>query len=100
MEKLWIVFIIASLLFTGAAMFVAIFQGQWVDEAIAFRTLETQGYANAQIVKTNRFFVAMRGCGSNDAAKFTMKAKNPVGKEVELFVCAGWLFKGATIRSN
>lgn len=83
-----------------AALFFAIFQGVWVDEAIANRTLERMGFSDAEIIKTERYFVALRGCSGGDAAKFTVKAKNPVGKEVELYVCAGGLFKGATVRSD
>ena len=79
---------------------LSLFRGTWVDESIAVRALEKQGYSDVQITDHSWFMVGLRGCGRSDAAKFTATAKNPVGQEIECFVCTGWLFKGATIRTD
>lgn len=76
-----------------------VFAGLFVDQSIAIRALENQGFTNVKIVDKQWFAVSMRGCG-NDVAKFLARAVNPAHDEVELFVCVGWPFKGATVRSN
>lgn len=78
----------------------AIGRGALVSEDVAVAALETQGYSNIRIESSAWFAVGLRGCDSRDAAKFNAVAINPAGKEVHLFVCTGWLFKGATIRSK
>lgn len=75
-------------------------RGLWVNENVAVRALETQGYQNIQVVDHVWFAVGMRGCGEKDAARFTVRATNALGKNVELYVCSGWIFKGATIRTK
>ena len=76
-----------------------LFAGLLIDQPIAIKALENQGFTNVRITDKQWFLVVMRGCGS-DAAKFTARAKNPIQQEVEIFVCVGWPFKGATVRSN
>lgn len=78
----------------------AIFRGFWANESTAVRALEKQGYSDIRILDHSWFMVSVRGCSNSDAAKFSAVAKNPVGKEVECFVCVGWPFKGATIRTD
>lgn len=77
-----------------------LFRGWLVDPGVAVRALETQGYSNVRIADHSWFAVGLRGCDKNDAAKFTATATNPAGRRVELFVCTGWLFKGATVRTE
>ncbi|MDP3778616.1 MAG: hypothetical protein Q8R30_01030 [bacterium] len=84
---------------TIGAIVVALFSGLFIGEQIAIRALENQGFANVRIVDKQWFLVGMRGCG-RDAAKFTARAVNPAQREVDIFVCVGWPFKGATVRSN
>lgn len=76
------------------------FRGSLVDKDVAIRALEKQGYSNIEIINHQYFAVGWKGCDSKDAAKFTARVTNPAGKRVEVFVCTGWLFKGATIRTD
>lgn len=80
-------------------LFIGILKGLFVDKSVALRALEIQGYTDVQVVGEHRFFVTFRGCGARDAAQFIARAKNSRGKEVEVFVCAGWPFKGQTVRT-
>jgi len=75
-------------------------RGVFVKENLANRSLEKQGYNNVEVTNKDWFFVGFRGCDMNDAAKITANATNPAGKQTEIFVCTGWPFKGATIRTN
>jgi hypothetical protein len=95
-NKLVLFWILVVLVF----LTVVIFRGAWVDKSEAVRALETQGYSNIQISDHNWFFVGFRGCENSDAAQFYANATNPAGKQVRLFVCVGWPFKGATIRTK
>ena len=82
------------------AIVLSIFRGLFVDQLIAVRALEKQGYENIQISEKDWFIVGLRGCDGKDAAKFVARATNSLKKEVELNVCVGWPFKGATIRTD
>ena len=73
------------------------FRGSCADKSQAIGALEAQGFSSISITKHDWFLVGFRGCGG-DAAKFSAKAINSVGKKVTLHVCVGWPFKGATIR--
>ncbi|MBI2625345.1 MAG: hypothetical protein HYW70_03360 [Candidatus Nealsonbacteria bacterium] len=73
--------------------------GLFADEQKAIDILEKQGFSNIKIVNKDWVFVALVGCGQGDAAMFTAQATNPIGKNVEIKVCVGWPFKGATIRN-
>ena len=75
-------------------------RGIFADEAVARKSLKKQGYTKIHVIDKSFFMVGLRGCGESDAAKFTVKAVNPVGELVEVYVCAGWPFKGATIRTD
>lgn len=84
----------------AAILFLGLFRGAFADSRVAMRALETQGYSNVQITNHQWFLVGFRGCDEKDAAKFSATAMNPVGRQVELFVCTGWIFKGATVRTR
>jgi len=75
-------------------------RGALVDKDVAIRALEKQGYSNIEIINHQYFWVGWKGCDSKDAAKFTAHVTNPAGKQVEVFVCTGWILKGATIRTD
>ena len=75
-------------------------RGILVEESVAVRALEIQGYTDIEIVDHAWCFVGFRGCDRNDAARITATATNPVGRRVEVYVCSGWLFKGSTIRTK
>ncbi len=93
-------FTVFGILFILIIFALAIFRGSWVNKSEAVRSLETQGYSNVQITEHKWFFVGVRGCENSDAARFDATTTNPAGKQVHLFVCVGWPFKGATIRTD
>ena len=99
MCKEFTLFDVMIALLVAGLILVSLFSGIFVGPSIAIRALENQGFSNIRIVEKQWFLVSMRGCGQ-DAVKFTARAVNPAHKEVELFVCVGWFFKGATVRSN
>ncbi|MBI4118275.1 MAG: hypothetical protein HY455_01935 [Parcubacteria group bacterium] len=73
-------------------------RGAFADQGVAVRALEAQGFSNIEIVDHVWFAIGLRGCDGNDAARFTARATNPTGRQVEVFVCTGLFFKGGTIR--
>ena len=73
--------------------------GIWADKNDAIRALENQGFSQIQVLDKDIFFLWWNGCGEDDDASFELRALNPVGKKVEMTVCVGWPFKGATIRT-
>jgi len=85
-----------------AVIFFSLFfmRGCFVNEDKAVRALEKRGYSDAQVTDKAWFLVLVRGCDGTDAARFTVKAKNPAGDDTEVFVCTGWPFKDATIRTE
>jgi hypothetical protein len=76
------------------------FRGILVNDDIAYRSAEVQGYSNVRVLDHSWFAVGFRGCSSHDAARFTLKATNSAGKDTQFYVCSGWLFKAATIRTE
>lgn len=95
-EKL-ITFLIVLIIITLIGLSMG--SGILVDESVAIVALDKQGFSEIKIVEKNWFLVGLRGCGNSDAAKFTAIAKNPRNETVDVFVCVGWPFKGATIRT-
>ena len=83
-------------------LFVALIacRGSCVDDSIAYRSMDKQGYTDVKVTNHSFFMVGLRGCSYHDAAKFNVKAKNPAGKVVNVYVCTGFIFKGATIRTD
>jgi len=81
-------------------IFLVFFRGIFVDPNIAKRSLEIQGYKNVQVTNKAVFFIEFRGCGDDDASKISLSAKNPANQDVDIDVCVGWPFKGATIRTE
>lgn len=59
----------------------------------ARRVLEAQGFTDIQ---THGY--ALWGCGKDDTWATKFSATGPTGKQVSGVVCAGLLFKGATVR--
>ncbi len=88
-----LVLVLALLVFSG--WYVA--RGIWVDENVAVRTMEAQGYKNIQVTERAWLGLGLRGCDSKDAVRFTVKATGSTGNNTEVYVCAGVL-KGGTIR--
>ena len=78
-----------------------IFAGYYIDESEAVKALESQGYSNITVVEKQWLASGIRGCAAEDAAKFKVVATNPAGQRVDnVYVCIGYLQKGATIRSK
>lgn len=75
-------------------------RGCMVSEDVAVRALETNGFSDIKITDHDYFALVLRGGSTDDAARFTAEATNPVGKRVTVEVYTGWLFKGATIRTR
>jgi len=73
--------------------------GSLVDDSIAIKALEVQGFSNITIVEKDWLFVSFKGGGQDDSVKFITTATNPSGENVTVAVFAGWPFKGATIRT-
>ena len=88
-----------NLLFVIGFIVFIFFRGVFVSKDVAERSLHIQGYSNIEVIDKAWFLVGLRSCGANDAARFTATATNPIGNEVELYVCSGVWFKGATIRT-
>ena len=92
--------IVLTLAFLILAIWAVCF-GSYVKPQQAARALENQGFTNIHVVEHDWFAVAFRGCGVGDAAKFKVEATNPIGKPTQgLYVCAGFFFKGLTVRTE
>lgn len=94
------VFGVAVTVFVVALLALEIFGGIFVGNDIAEETMKNNGFSDIKIIEKQWFFVGFRGCAGGDNAKFIVKAINSRNQPVELYVCAGWPFKGATIRSK
>jgi hypothetical protein len=81
-------------------LLVATVPGLFVKEAVAVRAAQIQGFTDIQVTGRYVVAVALRGCGQNDSVRFDVTAKNVRGERVQFYVCSGWLFKGATIRTR
>lgn len=77
------------------------FPGRFVSKSRATDALTKAGYSDITVTDRSNYFVGMRGGGNGDVVRFTCKAKNPAGKEVnDIYVFCGWPFKGTTIRTD
>lgn len=80
-------------------IFALSFRGVFVSDEVGVVALENQGFSNIHVTDNSFFAVGFRGCDAQDAARITAVATNSQGKDVTLYVCAGWPFKGATVRN-
>ena len=74
--------------------------GFLVSDDRTAEAVEKQGYSDVQLQHIHVFFVHLFGCSKGDAAAYKMSAKNALGRRVDLTACAGWPFKGVTIRTE
>lgn len=81
-------------------VFLSMQRGSCADEEQAIRAAENFGFSEVEVLDKSIWFIGFKGCSSSDAALFEVRARNPAGKEVEVGVCVGWPFKGATMRSQ
>ena len=91
---------IAAYIFAAIIFLALAGSGLLVHERIASNALAIQGFSDIQITNRAWFLVGLRGCDEKDSVRFDATATNPLGKRVSLYVCSGWIFKGATIRSR
>lgn len=91
--------VLVLMIVVALILLVKCFGGVLVSEKGALETVTTMGFSEAQALHKGIFFVGWRGCSDSDYAKFEIRAKNPLGKPVNLIVCGG-LFKGYTLRSE
>jgi hypothetical protein len=84
------------------AVIVLVFgmRGSCADESEAVTAAENFGFTEVKVLDKSIWFVGFRGCDAKDAAVFEVRGKNPAGKVVQISVCVGWPFKGATVRSQ
>ena len=74
--------------------------GSCVDDANVIDAIEAQGFTNVSVEDKSIVFVGWAGCSDDDEAAYEITAINSLGKRVKLLACAGWPFKGVTIRSK
>lgn len=74
--------------------------GSLASQSNAESTLRTQGFDHIHLVGRDNVAVELFGCGKEDVAKFNFTAQNVRGRTVNVSVCEGWPFKGATIRGT
>jgi hypothetical protein len=73
--------------------------GILASEDTAVKAAEVQGFSDVRVTDKAIVFLSWRGCGSGDAARFSLQAKNSQGKDVDFYVCTGF-WKGSTIRTK
>lgn len=88
-----VISIVTVLLFLLAAC-----RGYLVSDEVAIHTAVSAGYTSPRITDRHNIAPGFWGCGEGDAVGFEVDAKNPNGQPVHILVCAGWLFKSATVR--
>jgi hypothetical protein len=74
--------------------------GIYVSESSVVEAVGKQGYSEIIVVDKDVLFVGWSGCSGSDDASFELVATNALGKRVELVACAGWPFKGVTVRTE
>ena len=73
-------------------------RGYFVKDEVALHAVAASGYTDAVITNRHNVWPGMFGCDGKDAVGFTMSATNAQKQRVELLVCAGLVFKAATVR--
>ena len=98
MDKL-VLGLLVLCLFIGVAGGCSAVQGGMVNQQVAVDAMQGAGFTDIQIVDKHTVFVDLQGCSAEDVVKFDVAATNSRGERVSnAYVCAGWPFKGATIR--
>ena len=73
-------------------------RGFFVEDTVILRTVKAQGFINYTVTDKAWFMVGWRGCDQNDAVKFEVTAFTKNKEKIDFIACAGWPFKGTTIR--
>lgn len=74
--------------------------GALIDDYEVKKAVEKQGYRDVSITDKSIFFPDWSGCGEDDDACYDMIATNSNGQRIDLIACAGWPFKGVTVRTK
>jgi hypothetical protein len=90
--------LVGVVIFIALAIVFEVGIGHLVPRSEAVQAAQVQGFTHVRVTSAHYAFVDVRGCGSDDTTKFNVTAVNPAGQSVSFYVCAGWPFKGATIR--
>ncbi len=96
-EGLTLFKLIYNVLIVVVSVFI-LFRGFMVDDEDLRQPVRTAGYTDVGIIDKTRVFSWTAGCDSGEAVAADIKAKNAKGEVVDLIVCRGWPFKGATVR--
>jgi hypothetical protein len=89
--SIWIVIMFSILLHIAGCA------ASCVDDSNVINAVEKAGYANAEIL-AKHYVSTFFGCSKDDAAAFEVIATNANKQRVKFIACAGWPFKGVTIR--
>ena len=92
MKRILFVLLAAIVLSSGCGLLVSDFN--------TVAAVEKQGYSDVHILKIHPFFASFFGCSNGDVAAYKMSAMNALGRKVNLVACAGWPFKGVTVRTE
>jgi len=90
---------IISIVFVSLLILSPLGCGYLVDESEAVRAATDMGFTEVRVTDRSVFLSTLKGCSKGDAVAFSVSGKNPQGIRVNILVCVGWPFKGATIRS-
>lgn len=74
--------------------------GIYVRDTSVVSAVEKQGYSDVTTTNSHFLFVSWRGCSKGDDACYKMEATNSRGQRVKIIACAGWPFKGVTVRTK
>ena len=91
--------VLSTILF-GIICFALAGCGMFVSDSDVVKAVEKQGYSDVSIKASHIFFVRWRGCSNDDDAAYDLVAVNSAGHRVDVIACAGWPFKGVTVRTR
>ena len=74
--------------------------GVLCDDTKVAKAVEKQGYSDVNLYNKSVVFRSWSGCSASDDASWDGTATNPAGVKVNIIVCAGWPFKGVTVRTK
>jgi hypothetical protein len=78
---------------------VSLFGGAFVEDDRVISGVQSHGFAQPVILSKSIGLVHLEGCSTDDSALYRVSAINPRGATVQLLVCAGYPFKGVTVRT-
>ena len=94
MKKIMVLFVVILLITSVCGC------GAFVSKEKVAKAVEKQGYREVNVTSKHIFFVDWRGCSDSDDAMFNANTINSLDKRVDITICAGWPFKGVTVRTK